>query len=71
MILDGHIHIGAKDNDHGAFAKELQKAGISGGILTSTPPAAFASLAGWESRSCSERLDSLCSWCKDQPDLYP
>lgn len=69
MILDGHIHVMGRQHDREQFDKQLNAAGIDGGIVMSNPPAVFKTLA--DAMSTPQRLDDLFYWTDGNENLYP
>ena len=69
MIFDGHIHIGEGEPDREGFSRNLEDAGIKGGVLISLPPSSFQQAT--HSMPASERLKNLLFWCGAGPNLYP
>ncbi len=69
MILDGHIHIFEKTDNHEACMQRLELAGVDGGIILSLPPDSFQKLA--PTGTASERLEDLFSWCEAGNNLFP
>jgi predicted TIM-barrel fold metal-dependent hydrolase len=69
MVFDGHIHITPGEVQKERFIKQLNTAGIDGGLLISLSPLSF----NFNDRAYSteERMDNLFAWKGDHSLLYP
>jgi len=67
VVLDGHIHIRAGQEDPSVLRPALEKAGVDGGVVISLPPRSF----GWGTGAAAERLDDLFRWTGSGTDLFP
>ncbi len=65
MILDGHIHMFGGPIDGDRLIKEMNEAGVDGGIIISLPPRHESS------PGAKERLDKLFQICRGKDTLYP
>lgn len=69
MILDCHIHMNDLNTDKAEFKKNLELAGIDGGIVLSFPPSSFYRNSG--AYTPLQRLKSLMELTKDDKYLFP
>lgn len=71
MIFDAHIHLGERDGDPQKAFKNLQSAGIEGGIVFSLAPNSFMLESTHTQYTTAERLDSVLHWTRTASTLYP
>lgn len=69
MILDGHIHRMAVSKERDPFLRELEAAGVTGGVVMSLPPPTFEAIG--ETASPEARLEDVLYWCRPSEHLYP
>lgn len=70
MVLDCHIHIGARMDEPEIFARKRAEAGVSGGLLFSAYPASFDNRKA-QPGEAEARLNQLLRYTEGQKNLYP
>lgn len=66
---DSHIHCEESTVDREAFLNRIKEAGLSGAIVISLPPAAFANIA--KTDTPEKRIENILSFTNKTKKLYP